>query len=289
MNNLLRNQLLTLFLSLAKCFQKIKHLEYHKLDYYIVITSRNMAKNISKKEKENLMTVSYDDDSYFVNENMSCYEFEFLKGCIKKLKVDDQEILYLKFSCGLEYSEISKTLGITSATARKRLQYAKNRLKILLERVIYNMNNFSYFSKALDEVVDARLDDYVETLEVDKRYEFSEKYNKKINKLIKHREKPYFTLICTTGRRVACFVTALLILSFSSLSVKAVREAVCNFFMNIFSDHTEIIADSEIVNSYPHSIDEEYHISSLPNGFKQVDYDKMENSIIITYFNILQG
>lgn len=30
------------------------------------------------------------------------------------------------------------------------------------------MNNFSYFSKALDEVVDARLDDYVETLEVDK-------------------------------------------------------------------------------------------------------------------------
>lgn len=70
----------------------------------------------------------------------------------------------------------------------------------------------------------------------------------------------------------------------SSLSVKAVREAVCNFFMNIFSDHTEIIADSEIVNSYPHSIDEEYHISSLPNGFKQVDYDKMENSIIITYF-----
>lgn len=54
--------------------------------------------------------------------------------------------------------------------------------------------------------------------------------------------------------------------------------------MNIFSDHTEIIADSEIVNSYPHSIDEEYHISSLPNGFKQVDYDKMENSIIITYF-----
>ncbi|WP_419574135.1 RNA polymerase sigma factor [Ruminococcus sp.] len=84
--------------------------------------------------KENLMTVSYDDDSYFVNENMSCYEFEFLKGCIKKLKVDDQEILYLKFSCGLEYSEISKTLGITSATARKRLQYAKNRLKILLEK-----------------------------------------------------------------------------------------------------------------------------------------------------------
>ena len=55
------------------------------------------------------------------------------------------------------------------------------------------MNNFSYFSKALDEVVDARLDDYVETLEVDKRYEFSEKYNKKINKLIKHRKALFYS------------------------------------------------------------------------------------------------
>lgn len=74
------------------------------------------------------MTVSYDDDSYFVNENMSCYEFEFLKGCIKKLKVDDQEILYLKFSCGLEYSEISKRLHYichskkTSAVCQKQIE-----------------------------------------------------------------------------------------------------------------------------------------------------------------------
>ena len=80
------------------------------------------------------------------------------------------------------------------------------------------MNNFSYFSKALDEVVNARLDDYVETLEVDKRYEFSEKYNKKINKLIKHREKPYFTLICTTGRRVAFCVAAVFLISLTSFS-----------------------------------------------------------------------
>lgn len=121
------------FLSLAKCFQKIKKLEYHKLDYYIVITSRNMAKNILKKEKENLMMVSYDDNSYFANENMSGYDQGFLKECIEKLTDNDQEILYLKFSCGLEYPEISKALGITAATARKRLQYAKDKLKILLE------------------------------------------------------------------------------------------------------------------------------------------------------------
>ncbi len=94
-----------------------------------------MAKNISKKEKENLMTVSYDDDSYFVNENMSCYEFEFLKGCIKKLKVDDQEILLFKvFRVDLNILKSQKRLALHLPQQEKRLQYAKNRLKILLEK-----------------------------------------------------------------------------------------------------------------------------------------------------------
>lgn len=127
------------FLSLAKCFRKINNLEYHKLDYYIVITSRNSAKNLLRKEKDNLMTVSYDDDLYFSNDNISGYGRVFLKECIERLTDNEQEILFLKFSCGLEYDEISKALGITVSAARKRFQYAKDRLKKLLGKG--NMQN----------------------------------------------------------------------------------------------------------------------------------------------------
>ena len=106
--NILKNEQLAeestsdTFLSLAKCFQKIKHLEYHKLDYYIVITSRNMAKNISKKEKENLMTVSYDDDSYFVNENIFVYKNNYP---IKDLSI------YKKCGKGIKIVQLDKTTG----------------------------------------------------------------------------------------------------------------------------------------------------------------------------------
>ena len=56
--NILKNEQLAeestsdTFLSLAKCFQKIKHLEYHKLDYYIVITSRTWQRIYLKRKKK---------------------------------------------------------------------------------------------------------------------------------------------------------------------------------------------------------------------------------------------
>ena len=55
--NILKNEQLAeestsdTFLSLAKCFQKIKHLEYHKLDYYIVITGTWQRIYLKRKKK----------------------------------------------------------------------------------------------------------------------------------------------------------------------------------------------------------------------------------------------
>jgi RNA polymerase sigma-70 factor (ECF subfamily) len=138
--NILKNEQLAedaasdTFLSLAKSFQKIKNLEHHKLDYYIVISSKNTATNLLKKEKENLAMLPYDDDCYLSNKNLTNFDLEFLKECINQLTDTEQEILYLKFSLGLEYKDISNALDISCATARKRLQYAKEKLKSLLEK-----------------------------------------------------------------------------------------------------------------------------------------------------------
>ncbi|MGN0622583.1 MAG: hypothetical protein ACI4JA_01385, partial [Oscillospiraceae bacterium] len=147
------------------------------------------------------------------------------------------------------------------------------------------MNDFSYFSSVLDEVLSSKLDSYVETLEINEEHNFSEKYNKKIQKLIKRREKPYFNLICTAGRRAACIIVAIILISASALSVKAIREAIYHFIMKHFSDHTEITVDSGIKEGYPVVIENEYYISALTDEFEQVDYSKMENSITAVYFN----
>lgn len=127
------------FLSLAKCFQKIKILEHHKLDCYIVITSRNTAMNMQKAETrqrtKNLHSedIHSIDDRFFSNDNLANIDAIFLKQCIEKLTDIEQQILYLKFSCGLKYRKIAVSLNIKPSAARKRLQYAKEKLKKLLE------------------------------------------------------------------------------------------------------------------------------------------------------------
>lgn len=115
-------------------------------------------------------------------------------------------------------------------------------------------------------------------------YAMSEEFTKKMEKLIKRQKKPYFLMTCTAGRRVACIVAAVIVLSLSSLSVEAVREAVHDFFMNIFSDHAVVSANSEIDKGYPTAIEDEYYIDNIPAGFEEVDHVEMDNSITITYF-----
>lgn len=121
------------FISLAKNFKIVKKLNYHKLDYYIVITSRNTAINMLKKEKKHMKMKSYNDDLYLADDNLKAFDYVFLKLCISKLRFNDQQVLYLRYTARLEYKEIAATLGISSAAARKRVQLAKARLKKLIE------------------------------------------------------------------------------------------------------------------------------------------------------------
>lgn len=112
------------------------------------------------------------------------------------------------------------------------------------------MNEFSILSKALGEVFEPQIDEFMQTVELKPNFIFSDKYKRKISKLIKRREKPYFKLICTTGRRIVCTAAAVIIILASSLSVEAVREAIHDFLMNIFKGHTAVSVSGTIEN-YP--------------------------------------
>lgn len=146
------------------------------------------------------------------------------------------------------------------------------------------MNEFSILSKALGEVFEPQIDEFMQTVELKPNFIFSDKYKRKIKKLIKRREKPYFKLICTTGRRIVCTTAAVIIILASSLSVEAVREAIHDFLMNIFKGHTAVSV-SGTIEDYPTVIEEEYEIANLPEEFKQVDYYADETSVLAMYIN----
>lgn len=139
--------------------------------------------------------------------------------------------------------------------------------------------------QAIQEVFNERFEEEMKELEDEEPHIFSEKHNKRMAKLIKNQKKPYFTLICTAGRRAACIVAAVIILSASALSVKAIREAVFDFIMRIFSDHTVVTTESGTDAGYPETIKDEYYISELPEGFELSEYNQMDVFLDVSYVN----
>ena len=142
------------------------------------------------------------------------------------------------------------------------------------------------FLQALEKDYNERFDSYMSSLE-DKCCEehiFSDKHNKKMTKFIKRREKPYFVLISTAVRRAACIAAAILVVSVSALSVKAIRETVFDFIKHIFSDHNVVTTEDGKDVGYPQTIEEEYYISELPTGFEETNKGRTDNSFDIAYF-----
>lgn len=139
--------------------------------------------------------------------------------------------------------------------------------------------------QAIQEVFNERFEEEMKELEDEEPHIFSEKHNKRMAKLIKNQKKPYFMLICTTGRRAACIIATIIILSASALSVKAIREAIFDFIMKAFSDYTIVSTESGTDTGYPDTIEEEYYISELPEGFNQTQYGLSNVALSVFYSN----
>ena len=123
----------------------------------------------------------------------------------------------------------------------------------------------SKFEMALSEFMCAEGEELMIENEVIE-HEFSLSFEKKMEKLINRRRKPYFRMINTVGKRVACIAACAFIVSSASLmSVDAVREAVFGFIMNIFEDHSDIKTFDD--DKHPDIIEDIYEITYDLSGY----------------------
>lgn len=116
-------------------------------------------------------------------------------------------------------------------------------------------------------------------------YTPSRKMNKKMKKLIKRQQKPYFVLIATPVRRFLCILVIVALIAIPILSVDSVRAKVTKFFINIFPTHNEININPEQM-AYIDNLDEitpEYIEANLPEGFELVSSEEDEFTIIMEY------
>lgn len=115
------------------------------------------------------------------------------------------------------------------------------------------------FRKAIAEALDP---EYAAMIPEHDEHIFSERFERKMQKLIRRRSKPYYMLISTGLRRVACVIIMFLIVSFSTvMSVEALRKPFLDFLASIFSDHTTIESVLELEGEYPKTIEERYEIT----------------------------
>ena len=120
------------------------------------------------------------------------------------------------------------------------------------------------FKAAFREVVSSEFA-HIPTDEDSIDFTFSEKFNKKMEKLIKSQRKSYYILINTVGKRVAILFVAIITLFTASMSVKAIREPVINFIIEVYESFTKYFFEGETAEK----IEKVYSITKLPVGFKQ--------------------
>ena len=131
------------------------------------------------------------------------------------------------------------------------------------------------FKAAFREVVSSEFA-HIPTDESSIDFTFSEKFIKRMDKLIRAQKKSYYKFINTAGKRVAVIFAAIITLFTASLSVKAIREPVVRFIKQVYETFIHYTFEGDIQPK----IKKEFFIKTLPDGF--IQHDKIESDLAIT-------
>ena len=138
------------------------------------------------------------------------------------------------------------------------------------------------FKAAFREVVSSEFA-HIPTDESSIDFTFSEKFIKRMDKLIKSQRKPYWNFISTVSRRAAVIIVAIITLVTAAFSVKAIREPIIKFIKQVYESFTHYSFDGDTVEI----ITKEYTITQMLDGYEQFDKLRSENTIATTYKNKL--
>ncbi len=94
----------------------------------------------------------------------------------------------------------------------------------------------------------------------------SDKFKRKMQKLIKSQTNVYHKITYTRSRRVISALVAALILLASAMSVGAIREAVLGFFVSRGSEVDFLEYNTE-AQTYPQTIETAYSLLFVPEGY----------------------
>lgn len=109
-----------------------------------------------------------------------------------------------------------------------------------------------------------------------KNITFSFQFKEKMAKLVKSQKKPYYYMINTAAKRVACIIVAFIaVLTTLTFSVKALREPVVDFFLKTYRRFSIIFFEEEsIPQDYNAGIETYYEPTYIPEGYVRNNQQK---------------
>lgn len=121
--------------------------------------------------------------------------------------------------------------------------------------------------KALEIYEDKRLCEY------DDLEEFvpSEKFEKRMERLIKSRNNYFYTATKTRFRKALTVAAVAAVLVTSALSVTAIRETILGFFVSRGSEVDVIEYNTENAKDYPKTIEKLFELKNIPEGYALED------------------
>lgn len=121
--------------------------------------------------------------------------------------------------------------------------------------------------------------------EEDIEYEFSERFNKKMDKLFKKIERNSTYPTVKHLKRIITVAAAILIIFAGLMSVSAIREPIVNFVLEFFEEHIDFGFSGDV----SHEIEHEYGFSEIPDGFELTVKNNEGGTVYTEYTNTHSG
>ncbi len=113
----------------------------------------------------------------------------------------------------------------------------------------------------------------------------SEKFKKKMTKLIEDQQKPLWKYVNTALKKTAVAMLAVVILFTASLSISAIREPIFRYAKEVYEIFVELTSPEEANADVPAKIQEIYMPSYVPQGYTQTRYKVSANDVLTEWSN----
>ena len=113
------------------------------------------------------------------------------------------------------------------------------------------------------------------------QFNFSDKFTKKMEKLIECQKMPYWKYVNTVGKRIAIVAILLLSITVTALGNESVKASMLQWCEDIYEEYIRYYFEGDTTKR----IEYEYQLMYVPEGFEKVYEQRDEETVIIGYEN----